>query len=128
VSAKNQAEIVLEPGIVEVDPNQAAALLHCDLNFPLYERGLGECVLADQKRIGIRSPDFVPADSLDVILVFGVDRFIELKVSKVEIDMLVFFPCAHEMVVLNVCAAEAHERTWKCHVSDGILARHTKGL
>jgi hypothetical protein len=60
--------------------------------------------VADQERISICSPDFIPADPFDVMLVFGVDRFIELKVSKIEIDVLVFFPRAQEMVVLNVCA------------------------
>jgi hypothetical protein len=107
--------MILEPRIVEVDTDQAAAFFDRDFDFPFHERCLGIGVLADQQRIGIGEAYFVAADLLDVLLAVRIDCFVELKVCEIEVDMLMGFPSAHKAVTKNISAAEADERPRKWH-------------
>lgn len=53
----------------------------------------------------------------DVVRVARLDRFFELEIREVEVDVLVRLPPTHHVIALNVGAAEAYECASQLHVS-----------
>lgn len=67
------------------------------------------CVGTNQEDESIGAADLRGANGLDVVGPLRVDRLIQLEVREVEVDVLVSFPSAHQIVSPFVCAAEADE-------------------
>lgn len=89
--------MVSEAAVVEVDTNHSAALLSRVLNFSFDKNRLCVCVVADQEDESVGKADLLRADRLDVVRRLGVDCLVELKVRKVEVDVFMGPPCAHQV-------------------------------
>jgi len=66
-----------------------------DFDFPLDERCFEVGIAADKQGVDIGPADFVAADLFNVILVRRIDRFVDLEISEIKINMIVRLPCAH---------------------------------
>jgi hypothetical protein len=114
---KRRAERVFEAAVVDVDTEQAATLFNHDFHLPFHECRLRERIGAYQQSVRVGPLDFVSAHLLDVVLVFGVDGFVELEVGEVEVDVLVCLSGAHHAIPRDVGAAEADEQARQGHWS-----------
>jgi hypothetical protein len=97
------------PPVIEIDCDDAALLLNGNLCLPSHVFVFPGCVLPDQLNERAGPLQMLPTDTLDVLLVVGVDRAIELTVRKVHVDVFMRLPALHLREPPFVCAAEANE-------------------
>ena len=107
---------VSAPPAIKVDSDNSAFLLHRHFRFPSDVFALEPSDRADEQDIGSCHVDAHPAKSFDVGFVFRVNLALELAIAKIEVDVLMSFPCSHEVVAMNIRAAETDESTRKAHV------------
>jgi hypothetical protein len=103
--------------LFKLTPIRTTLFLDGGLYLGLYELGLGVCVGADQQHERVRPADLRGAFRFDVVRVVRVDRFFELEIREVEVDMLVRLPRTHHVIALNIGAAEANKRASQIHLS-----------
>jgi hypothetical protein len=109
VLKKGRAQMVSEPAIIQVHADEAAALLDRGLDFVFYKQGLCVSVVADQKDERIGASDLRGAHRLNVVGRLRVDCLIKLEIREIEINVLMGFPSAHQIVSPLVSTAEAYE-------------------
>ena len=121
VAEERGAKAVLEPAVVQVDADQTGPFVDGGLYLGLHEMGLCISIGADQQHECVCPPDLRSAFRFDVIRIARVDRFFQLEIRKVEVDVLVRLPRSHHVIALNVGAAEGNECASQLHVGRNLL-------
>jgi hypothetical protein len=78
---------------------------------------LGSRIFTDQHDVLASHVYAFPTLPFDVLLVFRVKRLLELAVTEIKINVLVFFPSEHQPVATYVGAAEPYEGPRQAHFS-----------
>lgn len=109
IRKEGRAQCVFEPAIVQIHADQSTAFFDRGLDLVLYEHGLRKSVVTNQEDERVDAADLRGAYGFDVVGSLRVDGLIQLEVREVEVDVLVSFPGAHQIVSPFVCAAETDE-------------------